>query len=99
MHNVVLNFIMNKKLHPSLDPEIPPLAYAEQFISDAPGSAKTAEGQLETARMILATELGKDPLLRLEIRKVFQSNAVISVTPTERGMEKIDEFHPYNVSG
>ncbi|KAG8984083.1 Transcription elongation factor spt6 [Tulasnella sp. JGI-2019a] len=95
-HNVVLNFMMNKKLHPSRDQDIPPLAYAEQFITDAPGSAKTAEGQLETARMIIATELGKDPLLRMEIRKVFQANAVVSVVPTERGLEKIDEFHPYN---
>ncbi|KAG8886008.1 Transcription elongation factor spt6 [Tulasnella sp. 331] len=95
-HKVVQNFMMNKKLHPSQDQDIPPLAYAEQFITAAPGSAKTAEGQLETARMILATELGKDPLLRIEIRKVFQANAVASVVPTEKGLEKIDEFHPYN---
>lgn len=57
----------------------------------------TAERQLETARMIIATELGKDPLMRKEIRNAFEKNAVVSVLPTERGNEKIDDFHPYHV--
>jgi transcription elongation factor SPT6 len=47
--------------------------------------------------MILATELGKDPLLRQEMRNRFKRDAVVSVQPTERGITKIDEHHPYFV--
>lgn len=48
--------------------------------------------------MILATELGKDPLLRQEMRNRFRNEALISVQPTERGIAKIDEHHPYYAS-
>ena len=48
--------------------------------------------------MIIATELGKDPLLRQAIRDVFKTDALISVTPTERGIAKIDEHNQYYVS-
>ena len=47
--------------------------------------------------MILATELGKDPLLRQEMRNRFRNEALVSVQPTERGVTKIDEHHPYFV--
>ena len=47
--------------------------------------------------MILATELGKDPLLRQEIRDRYKSEALITVVPTERGINKIDENHAYFV--
>lgn len=48
--------------------------------------------------MIIATELGKDPLLRQAIRDTFKTDALISVTPTERGIAKIDEHNQYYVS-
>lgn len=66
-------------------------------MSGTPG-ATTAEDALKTARMILATEIGKDPLARQEIRDRFKRCALISVTPTDKGMIKIDENHPYYVS-
>jgi hypothetical protein len=47
--------------------------------------------------MILSTELGKDPLLRQEMRDTFKEHAVVSVLPTERGKLKIDEHHAYYV--
>lgn len=47
--------------------------------------------------MILCTELGKDPLLRQEMRQLFKAEAQISVVPTDRGITKIDEHHPYFV--
>ena len=43
----------------------------------------------------MATELGKDPILRYEIRQVFKRHATISIAPTERGVSKIDDNHPY----
>ncbi|TFK29990.1 transcription elongation factor SPT6 [Coprinopsis marcescibilis] len=77
------------------DPELNPVAFAEQFADPDPAKAQAPEQLLARARMILATELGKDPLLRREIRKLFQEEALISIEPTERGVTKIDDHHPY----
>ncbi|KAI5899362.1 transcription elongation factor Spt6 [Schizophyllum commune H4-8] len=72
-----------------------PLAYAEQHIDPDPTKAKSPEELLAQARLILSTELGKDPNLRQAIRDVFKSSAVFSVSPTERGITKIDVTHPF----
>lgn len=79
------------------DQELNPHTYAEQFADPDSSRAQSAEELLGRARMILATELGKDPLLRQRIRDAFKSDAVVSVLPTERGVAKIDEFHPFFV--
>jgi transcription elongation factor SPT6 len=47
--------------------------------------------------MIVATELGRDPLLRKEIRSWFKTAGLVSVLPTERGISKIDDHHRYYV--
>ncbi|EIN07299.1 transcription elongation factor Spt6 [Punctularia strigosozonata HHB-11173 SS5] len=95
-HEVVLNFLKpHDRPHLVEDQELNPTAFAEQFADPDPSKALPAEKLLERARMILATELGKDPLLREEIRQVFVTSAQISVLPTERGISKIDEHHPY----
>ncbi|KAG8966029.1 Transcription elongation factor spt6 [Tulasnella sp. 419] len=96
---IIQNFLNTHnqgKSHFTIDPEIPPGAYAEQFITDSPGvGGRNAEEQLATARMLIATELGKDPLLRGEIRKLYEKESLVSVTLTEKGRTKIDDFHPY----
>ena len=74
-----------------------PLVFADQFVDPDPSKALAPEELLRRARMILATELGKDPILRQEMRNRFKADALITVTPTERGIAKIDEFHPYFV--
>jgi len=74
------------------------LAYAEQFEDPDPAKGQSPEELLRKARMILSTELGKDPLLRSQMRKLFKEEARITVLPTERGITKIDENHPYFVS-
>jgi transcription elongation factor SPT6 len=63
-----------------------------------PTKAQSAEELLRRARMILSTELGKDPLLRQEMRNAFKESALVSVLPTEKGKVKIDEHHPHFVS-
>lgn len=80
------------------DQDLNPIVYAEQFGDPDPTKAQPPEELLRRARMILSTELGKDPLLRNQIRKLFQQEARISVEPTERGITKIDEHHMYFVS-
>ena len=80
------------------DQDLNPQAYAKQFVDPDPAKAQPASEALQRARMIIATELGKDPLLRQEIRKKFKTDAKVSVLPTDRGINKIDEHHPYFVS-
>lgn len=94
---MVLNFISNGHTHFVEDQELNPQTYAEQFADPDASRAQSAEQLLGRARMILATELGKDPLLRQRIRDAFKNDAVVSVLPTERGVAKIDEFHPFFV--
>jgi transcription elongation factor SPT6 len=73
------------------------LVYAEQFVDIDATKAQTPEELLRQARLILSTELGKDPLLRQAMRELFKEEAQISVLPTERGVAKIDEYHSYYV--
>lgn len=79
------------------DQELNPLVYAEQYADPDPEKAQPAEELLGRARMILATELGKDPLLRNQMRLLFKDEARISVVPTEKGITKITEDHKYMV--
>ncbi|TFK42525.1 transcription elongation factor SPT6 [Crucibulum laeve] len=94
-HQVVLNFMASRHIHFVDDQELNPIVYAEQFADPDPSKAQSPEELLRRARMILSTELGKDPLLRNQMRKRFKEEAQISVEPTERGISKIDEHHPY----
>ncbi|KAJ7905577.1 transcription elongation factor SPT6 [Mycena olivaceomarginata] len=94
-HEVVLNFLANDRVHFVQDQELNPLVYAEQFASPDPLTALPAEELLRRARMIMATELGKDPLLRDHMRRLFRDEARVSVEPTEHGVSKISEFDKY----
>jgi len=98
-HQVVLNFIASHHVHFVEDQELNPIVYAEQFADPDPTKAQnqTPGELLRRARMILSTELGKDPLLRNQMRKMFKEETKISVEPTDRGITKIDEHHPYFV--
>ncbi|CAE6414499.1 unnamed protein product [Rhizoctonia solani] len=88
-HQIAINF-SGQKVHFPDDQDLPPRAYAEQFITE---SCPTAEEALVTARMIIATELGRDPQLREAIRNQFKEQALLSCEPTEKGKTKIDEAH------
>ncbi|KAJ4487881.1 transcription elongation factor SPT6 [Lentinula aciculospora] len=94
-HEVVLNFVNETRLHYVDNQNLDPLIYAEQFADPNPAKALVPEELLRRARMIIATELGKDPLLRDQMRQLFKKNALVSVSPTERGRNKIDEQHVY----
>ncbi|KAI6028716.1 SH2 domain-containing protein [Pisolithus orientalis] len=94
-HEVVQNFISLDRPNFVEDQELNPTAFAEQFVNPDSLVPQTPAELLRRARMIFATELGKDPLLRQTIRDFFKVEAQISVQPTERGINKIDEHHPY----
>ena len=74
-----------------------PESYAEQFVDVNPAKALPVSELLRRARMIIAMELGKDLLLRQVMRQKFKAFAQVSVPPTKRGLNKIDEHHPYFV--
>ncbi|CAE6448974.1 unnamed protein product [Rhizoctonia solani] len=88
-HQIAINF-SGQKVHFPDDQDLPPRVYAEQFITE---NCSTAEDALATARMIIATELGRDPQLREAIRNQFKEAALLSCEPTEKGKTKIDEAH------
>ncbi|KAJ9476993.1 Transcription elongation factor SPT6 [Pseudozyma hubeiensis] len=76
------------------DPEVSPFKFAEQFTGSAWG-AHSPEIALAKAKMMLSQEIGKDPILKREMRQLFKDAAEINIEPTERGMTVIDEQHPY----
>ncbi|KAF7969884.1 hypothetical protein HWV62_25605 [Athelia sp. TMB] len=90
-HEVVQNFIANTRVHYPEDQDLNPMVYAEQFSDPDATVAQPPEELLRRARMILSTELGKDPLLRNSMRDIFKREAEISVLPTDRGVSKITE--------
>jgi len=58
----------------------------------------SADKILKRAKLLVATEISKDPLMRKEIREIFKTSAEVSCYPTDKGLVKIDEHHPYYVS-
>lgn len=49
------------------------------------------------AGQILATEFFKDPTIRQQARDFMEAVAIVSVTPTDKGMLAIDQYHLYYV--
>ena len=92
-----MNFMSATNSRSVEEQDIEPLAFAEQFVDPTAMTPQTPEELLRRARMIIATELGKDPMLRQEMRNRFKLDALVSVLPTDRGVIKIDEHHPYFV--
>jgi transcription elongation factor SPT6 len=94
-HEVVLNFFAAERVCFIEGQELDPMVYADQFVNLDPAKALEPEEVLRRARLIMATELGKDPLLRDHVRKLFKEEARVSVDPTEHGMLKIHESHQF----
>lgn len=49
--------------------------------------------------MIHEHEISRDPMIKRETRRYFKEYGVVSVSPTEKGISKIDQMNPYYVSG
>lgn len=96
LSDIVKNVADNQKRWITEDPDTTPLKLAEEFLEET-RTSRSPEEVLHTARMIIATELGKNPQLRQITRDRFRAAAVITVKPTEKGLNKIDGQHPYTV--
>jgi transcription elongation factor SPT6 len=95
-HALVQDFLANQKRTFIEDPPEEPELYSGQF-AVVGTEFPDANIAMAAAKTIAVTEIAKEPLLRKEIRRLFKQAAVVSVKPTEKGITKIDEMHPYYV--
>ena len=65
---------------------------ALQFVCTSFPSIELA---LEGARNIIALEISNDPSLKSFTRRIYESDGVVNVVPTEKGKVEIDANHPY----
>lgn len=49
------------------------------------------------AKTILINEIAKEPTIRRVVRTMFRNFGGVSVKPTDKGAQKIDDLHPYYV--
>lgn len=56
-----------------------------------------SEKILERARLLISMDLSKDPLLRQHVRELYKEAGQVTCLPTDKGLSKIDENHPYYV--
>lgn len=88
------NVTAGARIHLSRDESVTPTILADQYVDLTKGPT-SIEGALEAARSLLAHEIGKNPTLKNLARKLFKEAGNISVQPTDRGHQKVDEEHPY----
>ncbi|KAJ3075872.1 Transcription elongation factor spt6 [Podochytrium sp. JEL0797] len=89
-----------RNLHVPEDLPSDPLDVAKTFILEK--SAFSDEQRVvdvfeppAAARMMLSQQISVDPMFRRFLRKVYGMDAVVTVTPTERGKTEITPLHPY----
>ncbi|ORY42146.1 hypothetical protein BCR33DRAFT_698681 [Rhizoclosmatium globosum] len=83
-----------RNLHVPEDIAEDPLDAAKIFV--IPKSLYSTEQRVvEAGRMMLAHQIAVDPTFRRFIRKVYETDGVVTVTPTERGQTEITQMHPY----
>jgi len=88
------NLLSHDKRYQKEDPPLEPLVFAETFC-DPETEFEEPKKVIEAAKFILSTDIGRDPLLKKHVRHLFQSHGVVTVTPTDTGVHKINELHPY----
>lgn len=52
---------------------------------------------LSAAKSVLALEIANDPLVRKAMRRDWEMRAAVTVKPTDRGYDIIDDLHPLHV--
>ncbi|TIB70425.1 hypothetical protein E3Q22_03170 [Wallemia mellicola] len=80
------------KLFTPPTPSLGPFDLAETFTVGSINS----QMMLSMAKLIFITELGRDPLIKKHVRDRLTSEGIVSVLPTDKGLNKVDDQHPYN---
>ena len=48
-------------------------------------------------RTLQVADFAANPTLRQSVRQLYREHGLLTIRPTEKGLAKIDEFHPYSV--
>ncbi len=84
----------NVRLHFTEDEDKDPMEVAREY-SEQDLAIYDDTDVMAAAKTILSIELGRHPLIRRAVREHFRKYSVMTVEPTERGVSKIDDQHPY----
>ncbi|EMR10052.1 hypothetical protein PNEG_01805 [Pneumocystis murina B123] len=87
------NFLENTKRYFPEDPDKWPEILAGKYIVNSNYSSATVA--LAVARRLVVDELFNDPQVRKAIRTIYFRKGYIDVEPTEKGIRKIDNDHPF----
>lgn len=90
----VMSVTGRESLHDPQDHTFPPYIASSHFTSTR---FKTYPDVLDAAKHYIAHQLAVHPQLRAFLRRIFFTDAVITVTPTEKGIKEINSHHPYFV--
>jgi transcription elongation factor SPT6 len=93
-NDFVLSVTGQQTLHFPEDHPVPPLVAADTFISNRFGKA---DAVLKAARHMIAHEISCNSTLRSFLRRIYFTDAVVSVVPTDKGSKEIESQHPYYV--
>ncbi|KAG1465468.1 hypothetical protein G6F46_001768 [Rhizopus delemar] len=85
------NYVENTRQYFPEDSSVDPIVEAQLYTDSAfPDETRV----LKAVRSILAQELAYDPQVRKGMRKDWESYATVTVKPTDKGFNTIDELHP-----
>ncbi|KAG2224925.1 hypothetical protein INT45_010874 [Circinella minor] len=85
------NYLENSRRYYPEDALVSPEEEAAGFVSSSfsdPGRV------LRAARMVLSQDIAHEPEVRKAMRRDWEARAVISVKPTDKGFDQIDDLHP-----
>lgn len=88
------NVVGGDPLAPPATPEKMPNDLAEEYCGEGT-PFHTAIDALNAAKRILVNEFSRDPSIRQQSREFVEACALVSTTPTDRGMTVIDQYHAY----
>lgn len=92
-NEIALNLISTTgKIHNPPNPELDVFGLGEVYASGPISGNMT----LQMAKLILSTDVGRDPIIKKFVRDNLTTQGIISVSPTDKGLTKIDDQHSYN---
>jgi transcription elongation factor SPT6 len=92
MYNYVQSVTTQQKMHFPEDAPMSPLESAVPFLT---ARFSTPQSVLEAAKILLGHQLASHPLFRSFIRRVYFTDAIVSVHLTDKGKSEIQSTHPY----
>lgn len=86
------------QVHQAVDPSVPPLELAAQFVDPEVPARQTPELVLRSATLILAAEIAAEPAVRKTVRDFFFDKARLTTIVTPAGAAALTPFHPLGIA-